>query len=79
MEVSDTIIYVMNIMWWGLKRILSSRFRDIQKSVKKSKFRAKFHLDKWLENSLVFRVTRKKMHQNFLASKYDVKQPSDAT
>ena len=66
MEVSDTIIYVMKIMWWGLKRILSSRFRDIQKSVKKSKFRAKFHLDKWLENSLVFRVTRKKIHQNFL-------------
>ena len=29
MKVSDIIMYIMKIMWWGLKRILSSRFRDI--------------------------------------------------
>ena len=34
MEVSDIAKYITKIMWWGLKRILSSRFRDIQKSDK---------------------------------------------
>ena len=28
MNVSDINIYIMEIVWWGLKRILSSRFRD---------------------------------------------------
>ena len=34
MEVSDIAKYITKIMWWGLKRILSSRVRDIQKSDK---------------------------------------------
>ena len=34
MEVSDIAKYFTKIMWWGLKRILSSRCRDIQKSDK---------------------------------------------
>ena len=34
MEVSDIIIYIMEIMWTDLKKIRSSRFRDIQKSAK---------------------------------------------
>ena len=29
--------------------------------------------------SIVFMTERKKIHQNFLASKYDVNQPSEAT
>ena len=32
--VSDINIYITEIVWWGLKRILSSRFRDVQKSAK---------------------------------------------
>ena len=28
---------------------------------------------------LVFRIARKEIHQNLHASKYDIKQPSDAT
>ena len=28
---------------------------------------------------IVFKIARTKMHQNFLASKYDIKQNSDAT
>ena len=36
-------------------------------------------LDKWRENGLVFKIARTKIHQNFLASKYDIKQHSDAT
>ena len=39
----------------------------------------KLHLDKWWENGLVFKIARTKMHQNFPASKYDIKQYSDAT
>ena len=39
----------------------------------------KLHLDKWWENGLVFKIARTKIHQNFLASKYDIKQNSDAT
>ena len=36
-KLSDIIIYIMDIMWWGLKRILSSRSRDLQKSAKSQK------------------------------------------
>ena len=32
-----------------------------------------------VRNMLVFRITIKKIHQNFHALKYDIKQPSDAT
>ena len=32
MKVSDTIIYIMKIMWRDLKKIHSSRFKEIQKS-----------------------------------------------
>ena len=39
----------------------------------------KLHLDRRWENGLVFKTTRTKIHQNFLASKYDIKQHSDAT
>ena len=39
----------------------------------------KLHFERWCENRLVFRIARKKIHQNFLASKYDVKKPSDTT
>ena len=34
MKVSGIIIYIVKIMWWGLERILSSRFRNIQNSAK---------------------------------------------
>ena len=34
MKVSDIITNIMKIMWRRLKRILSSRFKDIQKSAK---------------------------------------------
>ena len=39
----------------------------------------KLHINRWWQNRLVFMTERKKIHQNFLASKYDVKQPSEAT
>ena len=39
----------------------------------------KLHLDRWWENGLVFKIARMKVHQNFLESKYDTKQHSDAT
>ena len=32
-----------------------------------------------VRNGLVFKIARKKIHQNFMASKYGVKQHSDAT
>ena len=39
----------------------------------------KLNLDRRLENGLVFKIARAKIHQNFLATKYDIKQHSDAT
>ena len=39
----------------------------------------KLYLDRWLENGLVFKIARTKIRQNFLASKYDIKQHSDTT
>ena len=39
----------------------------------------KLHLDRWWEKELVFKIARTKIHQNFLASKYDIKQHSGAT
>ena len=35
MKVSDIIIYMMKIMWRDLKKIRSSRFRDIKKKALK--------------------------------------------
>ena len=32
MKVSDIIMHIMKIIWWGLKRILSSSSRDLQRS-----------------------------------------------
>ena len=34
MNVSDIITYIMKIMWFDLKKIRSSSFRDIQKGAK---------------------------------------------
>ena len=79
MKVSDISIYIMKIMWRDFKKIRSSCFRDIQKSAKNSKNWMKLHLDRWWENGLVFKIARKKIHQNFLASKYDIRLHSDAT
>ena len=38
MKLSDLIIYIMKIMWSDFKNILSSHFRDIQKSAKSPDF-----------------------------------------
>ena len=38
MKVSDLIIYIMKIIWRDLRKIRSSRFRDIQKSPKSPNF-----------------------------------------
>ena len=76
----DLIIYNMKIMWRDFKRIRSSRFRNIQKSAKSSNLNevALIQVGRW-ENGLVFKIARTKTHQNFLTSKYDVQQHSDAT
>ena len=66
-------------MWGDFKKIPSIRFRDIQKSAKSPNFLMKLHLDRWWENGLAFQIARTKMHQNFLASKYNIKQHSDVT
>ena len=36
----------------------------------------KLRFDRWWENGLVFKIARTKIHQNFLASKYYIKQHS---
>ena len=39
----------------------------------------KLHFDRWWENGLVFKNASDEIHQNFLASKYDLKYHSDAS
>ena len=68
MKVSDLIIYIMKIMW-----VVSEIYK------KALKVQMKLLLDRWWENGLVFTIARTKIHQNFLATKYDIKQYSDAT
>ena len=68
MKVSDLIIYIMKIMW-----VVSEIYK------KALKVQMELLLDRWWENGLVFTIARTKIHQNFLATKYDIKQHSDAT
>ena len=65
MKVSDLIIYIMKIISEIYKKAL--------------KVQMKLLLDRWWENGLVFTIARTKIQQNFLATKYDIKQHSDAT
>ena len=65
-----------------VKKFLKHSFGSFQKYTKKhykSKFWMKLLLFRWWENGLVFKIARTKIHQNFLALKYDIKQHSHAT
>ena len=53
MKVSDIILYIIKIIWWGLKGILLSLSRDLQKKHLTTKFWIKLHLDGWGDNSLI--------------------------
>ena len=69
-------------MWRDFEKIRSSRKKSFQRYTRKrwkSKFWMKLLLDRWWENGLVLKIPRSKIHQNFLASKYDIKQDYDAT
>ena len=64
-----------------VRRFEKNSFKSFQRySIRrlKSKFWFKLHLHRWWENGLVFKIARTKIHQNFLATKYDIKQHSDA-
>ena len=50
MNVSDIITYITKIMEFDFKQILSSSFRNKQKSVKKLRFTIKLRLDRWWES-----------------------------
>ena len=71
MKFPDLVIYVMKIY---VNRFLKKFVRVVSEIYKQA-----VHLDRWLQNGLVFKIARTKIHQNFLTSKYDVKQHSDAT
>ena len=75
----QTLLYTL---WRLCEEILKNSFESFHrytKKRKKSKFWMKLHLYRWWENGLVFKIARTKIHQNFLASKYDIKQHSDMT
>ena len=52
---------------------------EIYKKALKVQILSEVVLIQVVRNGLVFKIARKKIHQNFLASKYDIKQHSDAT
>ena len=80
MKVSDFFVYIMKIMWRDFKKIRSNRLGDIQESAKSpnSEWSCTYTGGEKTAG-LVFQIARTKVHQNFLASKYDIKQRSDAT
>ena len=58
-----------------VKRFSKNSFESFQRYTKKrfkSKFCMKLHLYRWWENGLVFKIARTIIHQNVLASKYDI-------
>ena len=52
---------------------------EIYKKALKVQILSEVVLIQVVRNGLVFKIARKKIHQNFMASKYGVKQHSDAT
>ena len=60
MKVSDIITYITKIMEFDFKKILSSSFRNKQKSVKKLRFTIKLRLDRWWESRLVYKIAKTK-------------------
>ena len=52
---------------------------ELDKKALKVQILSEVALIQVVRNGLVFKIARKKIHQNFLASKYGVKQHSDAT
>ena len=52
---------------------------EIYKKALKVQILSELALIQVVRNGLVFESARKKIHQNFLASKYGIKQHSDAT
>ena len=61
-----------------LEKIHSSRFRDIQKELKVQILNEVALIQVVRLKGLVFKIARTKIHQNFLALKYDIKLHSDA-
>ena len=81
MKVTDIIIYVMKIMSRDFKKSRSSRFRDtVYKNALKVQIFNEVALIQVVRKRviLVLKIAKTKIHQNFLASKYDIKKHSDA-
>ena len=79
MKFSDIITHIMKITGFDFKRIRSSSFRDIQKSAKSQDFEYSCAQTGVEKAGWFFKIARMKIHQTFLASKYDIKQHSEAT
>ena len=74
-KVLDIIVYIVKIMWWGLKRIQSGRSRDIQN-------RAKIQNLEWSCSKTGVEKTRLVSfldRQKSQAVKNDIKQHSKAS
>ena len=79
MKVSDIIVYIMKIMLGDFKKFVRV-VSEIYKKVLKVQILNEVALRQVVRKRvLVFKLARTKIHQNFLASKYDIKQHSDAT
>ena len=69
----------MKNMWIDFKKIRSSRFRDIQKSAKNPNFEWGCAYTGGEKTDWFLRSQERKYTKISIASKYDVKQHSDAT
>ena len=65
-----------------MKRFLKNSFEsflEIYKKALKVQILSEGALIQVVRKQLVFKIARTKIHQHFLASKYDIKQHSDAS
>ena len=78
MKVSDTIIYIMKIMRRDLKKFVRV-VSEIYKKALKVQILNEVVLIQVVRKRVSFQDRKNKNTPKFLASKYDIKQHSDAT
>ena len=79
MKVSDFIIHIIKMMCRDLKKFVRV-VSEIYKNARKVQFLNEVALIQVVpENGLACKIPRTKIHQNSLASRYDINRHSDAT
>ena len=79
MKVSDIIIYIMKIMRRDFKKFVRVVSEIYKKALKVQILNEVVLREVVRKRVSFFKIARTKIHQNFLPSKYDIKQHTDST